>query len=314
MKKSLFMMGAALLALASCTNEETVNIPDNRAIGFGDAFIGNVTKATTEMDGTQLQTTGFVVWGGREGLTDLFDATPVSYSNGAWSYSPLRYWEANETYKFAAFAPGIANATPSFDYTNGHVNLTGYTADINTPVDLVYAKANEVTSTNETYNTAVDLSFKHVLSWVKINFKNGFADGTKLTVTDVDVEGVLSTADFTDGAFGTPTTDADLTPVPLKETAENGNIQTVDFTAIPQIVSSLKITFKVTVETEDGNVLATEEAKEATLTNQTWAANNIYSYTATIDGSTIGLSAITFNPSVESWGTTADVDVTDEIQ
>lgn len=303
MKKSLFMMGMVVLALASCTNEEVVNIPASKAIGFS-SFVGNPTKATTEMDGSQLQTTGFYVWGGRDGLQN-FTAQQVTYKADVtkWEYAPLRYWEANETYRFAAFAPDINGATATFNYDDGHVDLTGYVADINNPEDLVYAKSNDIPTTAETGNSPVGLSFKHVLSWVKIKFVNGFANGTKLTIENVDITGVLGTADFTDGAFGTPQTEQDFTPVDFSQTAENGHTETVDFTAIPQNITSFVISFNVTVETADGNNVADNEAKSATI-NVQWAANNIYNYTATIDGSTIGMQAIEFNPSVERWGTT----------
>lgn len=299
------MMGMAVLALASCTNEEVVNIPSSKAIGFS-SFVGNPTKATTEMNEDQLQTTGFYVWGGRDGLQN-FTAQQVTYKAEAdgskWEYAPLRYWEANETYKFAAFAPDINGATATFNYDDGHVDLTGYVADINSPEDLVYAKSNVITTTAETGNSPVDLSFNHVLSWVKINFVNGFADGTKLTIENVDITGVLGTADFTDGAFGTPQAEQDFTPAKFDVTEENGHTETIDFTAIPQDITSFVISFNVTVETADGNKVAENEAKTATL-NVSWAANNIYSYTATIDGSTIGMQAIEFNPSVTGWGTT----------
>lgn len=300
MKKGLMMLGVAAIALASCTQNEVVDIPQTKAIGF-DSFVGKPTKATA-MDESQLKTTGFYVWGGRDGLQN-FDKTKVEWKTNKWEYSPLRYWEANQTYKFAAFAPEINEATATFNYASGHVNLTGYVADINAFTDLVYAKSNEISTTAETGNTAVELSFGHVLSWVKVNFVNGFADGTKLTITDVDITGVLGTADFENGVFKTPATAQDFTTTEFDQTSENGHTETIEFTAIPQTINNFVISFKVSVETSDGNILATEEAKTATL-NVTWSPNNIYSYTAIIDGATIGMQAIEFNPSVTSWGTT----------
>ena len=35
MKKSFFVLGVAVAALASCTNEEVVDMPQSRAIQFG---------------------------------------------------------------------------------------------------------------------------------------------------------------------------------------------------------------------------------------------------------------------------------------
>lgn len=43
MKKSLFVLGVAVAALASCTQSEVLEVAENRAIGF-DAFVGNTTK------------------------------------------------------------------------------------------------------------------------------------------------------------------------------------------------------------------------------------------------------------------------------
>ena len=44
MKKSLLMLGAAAMMLASCTQNEVVEVAESRAIGF-DAFVNNNTKA-----------------------------------------------------------------------------------------------------------------------------------------------------------------------------------------------------------------------------------------------------------------------------
>ena len=46
MKKSLLMLGVAVAALASCTQNEVVDIAESNAIKFDNAFVGNATKAT----------------------------------------------------------------------------------------------------------------------------------------------------------------------------------------------------------------------------------------------------------------------------
>ena len=40
MKKSLLMLGAAAMMLASCTQNEVMEVAESRAIGF-DAFVNN---------------------------------------------------------------------------------------------------------------------------------------------------------------------------------------------------------------------------------------------------------------------------------
>ena len=308
MKKNVLMLGLAAIAFTACTNEEVTHFAENRAIGF-DTFVGKNTKAVTEMNTTVLQTGGFYVWGGYD--TDIFAGTQVTYTNDKWEYTPLQYWENGKMYKFAAFSADVTSATPTFNYDDGHVDLTSYTADINNPVDLVYAHPTNAITAKASGNQAVQLSFGHVLSWVKLTFINGFADGTTLTISDIAVEGVKTTAAFTDGAFSTPETDATMTAVTLEAMNTNQDTKTTDFTAIPQAIASFVIKFKISVTTAGGTTLADDVEKTATIASQTWAANNIYEYKATIDGSTIGAEAITFTPNVTSWGSTTTVDTTE---
>ena len=44
MKKSFFVLGVAVAALASCTNEEVVDMPQSRAIQFG-TFVNHSTRS-----------------------------------------------------------------------------------------------------------------------------------------------------------------------------------------------------------------------------------------------------------------------------
>lgn len=50
MKKSLWMLGVALTALASCAETEVVDVPQTRAIGFTNAFVNNTTRADVTTD------------------------------------------------------------------------------------------------------------------------------------------------------------------------------------------------------------------------------------------------------------------------
>lgn len=307
MKKGLLMLGAATMMLASCTQNEVLEVPESRAIGF-NTFVDNATRNVSETTNESLKS-GFSVYGGYETVTDVFENTVVTSKDGTkWTYSPMRYWVDGQFYKFAAFAPATAVGTKKFNYDDGHLDITNYVADINAPVDLVYA---ETTATGKaSANDIVSLSFGHIMSWVKIVFLNNFGNDVKVQVTDVDITGVKSTANYTDKVWSAPETDADFRPVSLTETTENGNKQTVDFIAIPQTIGTFKITFKLTVKDANGAILADAVAKTATLNSQAWSENNIYTYTATLDGKTIGLEEIQFTPSVTGWGSNNDEDLT----
>lgn len=307
MKKGLLMLGAAAMMMASCTQNEVLEVPESRAIGF-NTFVDNATRNVSETTNESLKS-GFSVYGGYATVTDVFENTVVTSKDGTnWIYSPMRYWVDGQSYKFAAFAPATAGGTKTFNYDDGHLDIANYVADINAPVDLVYAEATATGKTSS--NDVVSLSFEHIMSWVKIVFLNNFGNDVKVQVTDVDIMGVKSTANYTDKVWSAPETDADFTPVSLTETTENGNKQTVDFIAIPQTVGTFTITFKLTVKDANGAVLADAITKTATLSSQAWSANNIYTYTATLDGKTIGLEEIQFKPSVTGWGGNSDKDLT----
>ena len=45
MKKGLLMLGAAAMMLASCTQNEVLEVSESRAIGFNGTGIDNITRA-----------------------------------------------------------------------------------------------------------------------------------------------------------------------------------------------------------------------------------------------------------------------------
>ena len=104
MKKQLLFVACAALALASCSEKETVEMPDSAAIGFG-TFVDNATR------GGELTTnnlTEFYVFG-KFGENVIFDGVngPAhvtgSEANNAWTYSPTQYWQVG-TYNFIAYS------------------------------------------------------------------------------------------------------------------------------------------------------------------------------------------------------------------
>ena len=122
MRKSLWMLGLAAAAMTSCTQNEVLEVAENRAIGFDDVFVGKATRAANptenSLDVLQQSGNGFYVYGGYETVPDVFADTHVTYNSNntpKWEYSPIRYWVAGQKYKFVAYAP-VMNVTPTFLY------------------------------------------------------------------------------------------------------------------------------------------------------------------------------------------------------
>lgn len=352
MKKGLWMLGLAAAAMTSCTQNEVLEVAENRAIGFDDVFVGKATRGVTativdEASDLHGDGKGFYVYGGYEGVTNVFANTHVTYNESSstttskWEYSPIRYWVKDKYYKFVAYAP-VMNVTPTFSYgttgspTTNDATLTftdvvidGTTAN---QKDFIVAKSEGITP-NDNYNTAVKFTFYHALSMIKVTLRNGFADGVKVAISNFQIEGIKtqgkfvtkSDTDFSTGSCGTWSdqtsaetgtftfTDAGTgeTPLSSRWTTSTDDTNTSkaysnEFIVIPQTVtaSSISVKFNVTVKDETGNTTIVD-GKELSLyiPAVSWAINNRYHYTLTINGESVGLTPIEFDePTVDSWG------------
>ena len=133
MKKSLFVLGVAVAALASCTNEEVLNVAESNQIRFGTSFVGNQTKTAPVAPNTTALTE-FWVYAGNAATenadaavnSDIFENVRV-YKNSAneWVYDAYKEWdkETNTHYKFAAYAGTPEQLTTTtnvtFDWPSG---------------------------------------------------------------------------------------------------------------------------------------------------------------------------------------------------
>ena len=150
MKKSLFFVAAAALALTACTSENDILETGSakqatpQAVTF-DTYTAGTTRAGNPvgvMNTDKLKTAGngfgvFAVY--QDGVEyDASDKKPsfmfnehVSWS-GAWTYSPLKYWPnetLNDSQAPAAVMPGIATSGTNIDKLSffayaPYVNLT----------------------------------------------------------------------------------------------------------------------------------------------------------------------------------------------
>ena len=196
MKKITFLLVGAALALAACSKTETVNGPSVDAIGFDGAYIGNPTdsRAVTTLDKS---ITSFQVYGqytkDAAAAVQVFNNVEVSKQTGSWTYTGgLRPWIEGAAYVFAGYAPSNA-AAPAVN-AKGYLTWENYNVSAN-QYDLIYAS--QTATSQKTGNQQVGFTFNHLLSIVGFTFKSGFDANTKLTISNVTVNGVPSTATFT---------------------------------------------------------------------------------------------------------------------
>lgn len=305
------MLGIATMMLASCTNEDVLNVSDSRAIGFNGTGIDNITKA----DITSGNFAQFYVYGGY-GTNAIFSKISVTKgSDGKWGYNPTQYW-ANGTWNFAGYAGGDG-VTPTWDNGAGKLTLA-VNSDKDNQSDVIFAanKSIEVTDAT-TYNIPVTLNFTHLLSKIQFTFTKETASlgGVTVTLQNFTVADLTTNAKWVDGAQGVADEAAtgnytDFTAATVID-GEDG-LSTAEFYVIPQAVSAFAITAKAVITDANGSVIKSGNvtAKVPTTTITAWEAQKKYVYTAELKYENIVTpepgkdpKPIEFEGSAEDWTT-----------
>lgn len=299
MKKGLMMLGIATMMLASCTNEDVLNVSDSRAIGF-DAFVGKTTKA----DITDENIKEFYVFGGYDNnLTNVFNNVKV-YLDGTWKYDNTQYWTADKTYKFQGYAP----ATNTAEAGENGVNFTNFVADGETDLLASEVVTRTTTSTEDGISNSglIQLTFRHVLSKIKFKFTTNL-DNVNIAISDLTVNALPNTGTYTNsGTTGTwDVSGNDNYTLSSTGTLTNSDdLVSGDAIVLPQTPSNISVTFTVTAT---GGLSLTKE-HTVTLPATTLEEGNVYVYTANITAQNIDpenpLKPIEFgDPTVEEWST-----------
>lgn len=203
MKKSILLVVAALVALASCT-DKIVEAPAPAALGFENPFINKAVKSTGN-DLTNQNLTMFKVWGYVNALDgQLFNGQKVTgaYGDATWSYSPLRYWVDGGNYYFTALAQYPLDAQGDFTAAAVTTDVTkpgtiNFVADGDT--DIAYDFVKRESANGVIDKSVVPFTFKHLLSRIKFSAENttGENDLIDFVVKDIKVANVATTGTCT---------------------------------------------------------------------------------------------------------------------
>lgn len=303
MKKSFLMLGVAAMALASCTNEEVLNVADSRAIGF-DAFVGKPTKAImTDKDFRE-----FSVYGGYDAsLENVFSNQSVTSKDGTnWTYSPTKYWTEEKTYTFQAYSPSSAAGSAS---ANG-VNFTGFVADGAT--DLLVSNVANMKGSDA---APISLTFRHILSLIDFKFSTDI-NGATITISNLKVNALPNKGNYTNA--NTTGTWSVSESGNYDMTVANGVTISAPQTStsvmvLPQTPAEKAISVTFTVNAT-GSIEITDAAHTVYLPATALVEGNHYTYTAIITASNIDpgnpLEEIEFgDPTVNPWVSASGGDV-----
>lgn len=305
MKKSLFTLGVAVAVLTGCTNEEVVNIPDYRAIGFS-TFVNNNTRAVTVVETSTLK--NFNVFGANanstSGWTNLFVNIGVTGSSeSGWTTAQNAYWVLNANHRFAAYSDGNAlNQNVTYSAAEQKLTFPDYT--VSNAKDLIAAIPAQIDGTSitdPTYDTPVSLTFEHMLSQVKFTFTTKDADTYTLKIDNIQI------ADAINKATGTYTYHASGNQIDWTTKTSTG---TYEFDAIADIASTLATSNSTScLVMPQGGTDKLHVTFDATLTDESNETVGVGSFTATLDysGTASGTNENTWDPGF-CYNYTAEID------
>lgn len=196
MKKSYLLGALGLLAMASCSQDETIGINhDGDEITF-NVVTNNATRAENVYCNQNLPG-GFYVSAISDGKTYI-DKDHVTGSNGNWTNtSGTRYWPETAVDFYAH-----VNGGDAYKWNNGSPKFEGFTVNntVGSQVDLLYAVKKNQSKTNGTVN----LNFRHALSQIVFQAKNT-NENLYVEIAGVSVANVGGTNTFTFPSVNTET-------------------------------------------------------------------------------------------------------------
>ena len=267
--KKIFFALCAVAALASCSNNEIVNL-DQEAIAFDNAFVDNGTRATDDFTIETDELLAFNVWattqrpdqgGVAQPIVPILANVAVSRANALsdWGYATdkTQYWIPGNTYQFVA----VKNGTVNEPLVNGLPATITYNATSQT--DLLYAADTRVgMAAGE--NAPVAFIFDHLLSKAYFTVKVGAFENTNYTykVKDVQINNAVKEATYTVGGTWAGTSNyTALAPLAFGHVAEAAKLaanstNTSDFARllVPAVYGDgNKLNITCTIETLYGN-------------------------------------------------------------
>lgn len=223
--KKFFLFGIiafAALSVTSCTKDDVIEIMPQEAIEFGTYLGHDVQSRGVVLDNGNFSNFGVFAsytdgdWNETSLINFMYNQlVQRADANSEWTYSPLKYWPADQSYKvsFFAYAPyasqsnGItvvtrndAEGLPQIKYTINPDNL-GAMADFVADVDINHTKDAEVTEGVDNLDEDVSFVLNHELTRVNILAKldrNAFGDADA-NKTKVNIKSVT----FLGGKFAT---------------------------------------------------------------------------------------------------------------
>ncbi len=297
----LFMF--AILAFASCTQNEELEMAAGRAIKFQNSA---VTKAvSTVTNGSKFMVAAY------KGTAAPTDASTKAFAASeyitasTYGFTSAKYYDGISSYWFYGYAQATGSTLDVTGDETAYSDISGPFITFTTPetanVDIVTMTTGEVTTSNQ--GSAQAITFKHALSRVRFTAKKISNDLGAIAITKIELKtgtnkGTIVTAGFADGsmtagtaAATTYTIDSNLLDE-VTTTAANASTTDQKLYLVPQTLGANALVVTYSIGSSTGLT------KTFNLNDTILASGTAYNFEFTIGGNTI-----TFTTSLEDWGT-----------
>lgn len=332
--KKIFLIGLTAAAMmASCSNDETVEMAQQKAISFSNAFVNNGTRSIVDPSFTTSTLSDFAVYGFTQN-GQIFNGEKVSKGGAAstgWSYDNVQYWVPGNTYTFGAIAPySVAGNVSNVTLPEGATKVEMKVAFTNTDadqVDLLHAAPTQIagTAVTPTYKEPVSMTFNHQLSKVKFSFENAVGVGYNVKVSNVKITNAYANGTLTVAAAGNNWSDQtnqnlelnfgnvvnDASGTEAANIAFNETLESYNEKLMIPMGGSATYTVTFTAELYKGNVLLGIYDHTVEIKNVEFKLGYCYNFKASLTHKNITgpdeLNEIKFNvTSVGNWNKEAD--------
>ena len=206
MKKNLLILAVAAVALASCSNDETVAVNESDAISFRALTTGMTRGIDASFaNGTSFKVTAFET--GATSNTYFSNVVFTAVEGTTFTSTQKYYWPNTYNLDFYAWQPATASDT----YNSITVTPA---AEATSQIDLVYGRTNnwgkQTGEGTHDGKNGVTINFRHAESKVLIKLYNSNSSNIKVTVRDASICNVKNSGVFAFGDTNTDTKDASL--------------------------------------------------------------------------------------------------------
>ena len=295
MKKNYWILAAAAVAFAACSNDDTIAVNQGIEEANTISFRTIVEGQTRAADIKYADLTSFKAYAIVNSTQNVYFAEDVfEKSEGTFNSVNKHYWPSSGALDFYAYAPATSS-----QYTHSTTNTLGFvvtpSTTISEQVDLVVAntnnkaKAGAYTPTGgseSTYgNAGVPLNFRHAESKVVVRFKNGQSN-MKIDVQAFKIVNVDGSATYTYTATDNISTDVKNSATLTNQWTDN-TTYTESYTGTPTTANQLAPSTTTAVYLQnDGTATDSEnEGLSMILIPQTTTA--VRAYTGTTAGSAL---------------------------